>query len=237
MTTDFKKSSRRLNGQMPAAFEVGYAKPPEANRFQKGKSGNPRGRPKRAKQKLPQLNDERLKSIIIAEAYRTIKVREGEKTITLSMAEAVFRSISVSAARGQHRSQRLFTQMLRTTEAENWKLASEWLQTAIEYKHEWEQEIARCERIGAPIPEPIPHPRDLEIDMKTGQVIVKGPFTPEEKVKWDKLRERKKECLEEIKFFKKEMGKAKNAKFRKFMEDEIAHEQKLYDMISRVIKD
>lgn len=30
----------------PRNYEVGYGKPPKANRFQKNKSGNPQGRPK-----------------------------------------------------------------------------------------------------------------------------------------------------------------------------------------------
>ena len=35
--------------------------------------------------------------------------------------------------------------------------------------------------------------------MKTGQVIVKGPMTKEEKVRWDRLRARVEECDREIK--------------------------------------
>lgn len=49
-------------------YEVGYGKPPEDTRFRKGQSGNPRGRPKGAKNKLPALNEERMKTIILEEA-------------------------------------------------------------------------------------------------------------------------------------------------------------------------
>ncbi len=237
MTGDPRKSRRRLVGQGAAPYDVGYARPPEGSRFRKGQSGNPRGRPKGAKSKLPRLNEERLKNIILTEAYRTIKIREGEKNVTLSMAEAVLRSISVSAAKGKPRAQRLFTQLLEKTELANKRLADEWLQTAIEYKIGWEQEIERRKHLGLPDADPIPHPDHIEIDMKTGEVIIKGPFTPEEKKKWDDLRKRKKECEASITELKDMLHDRKMKSCRKQIEDEIQHEMRLIEIISRVIKD
>ena len=74
-------------------YEVGYCKPPTTTRFQKGKSGNPRGRPKEAKDKFPAINEERMKSILIEEAYRAIKVRDGSREVTIPMIRAVVRSM------------------------------------------------------------------------------------------------------------------------------------------------
>src|SRR3984893_12213988 len=48
-----RKDSPSTDGnQGTPRYEVGYCKPPPTTRFQKGKSGNPRGRPKEAKDKM-----------------------------------------------------------------------------------------------------------------------------------------------------------------------------------------
>ena len=41
--------------------------------------------------------------------------------------------------------------------------------------------------------EPLPHPDDILINMQTGRPEIHGPMTKEEKVKWDRAREYKKE--------------------------------------------
>ena len=41
----------KLRHEKPTTYKVGYAKPPEANRFLPGQSGNPLGRPIGAKSK------------------------------------------------------------------------------------------------------------------------------------------------------------------------------------------
>ena len=122
-------------------YEVGYTRPPAATRFKPGKSGNPRGRPKGARNKLPALNEERLKTIILTEAYRTIKVNDGPRQVNVPMAQAIVRSLALNAVKGQHRAQRLFSELLSTTERENKALHDEWLNTAMVYKARWEQEI------------------------------------------------------------------------------------------------
>ncbi len=190
-----------------AGYAVGYGKPPVGTRFRPGQSGNPKGRPKGAKNKRPKLNEERLKNIILEEAYRDISVRDGDRNVTISMAQAVVRSLAVNAAKGQHRAQRLFAEMLAGTERQNKALADEWLQTAIEYKVEWERELQRREQHGITnLPPPVPHPDHVKINFIEGTARVVGPMTQEEVEElemWvqrqDGLREELRSLIEQLK--------------------------------------
>jgi hypothetical protein len=59
---------------------------------------------------------------------------------------------------------------------------------AITYKVEWEKELRRRERLGiTDLPEPLPHPDDIIIDMNEGTARVVGPATKEEKAEYDEF--------------------------------------------------
>lgn len=165
-----------------ARYEVGYGKPPAGSRFQPGRSGNPQGRPRGSKNRRPALNEERLKGIILDEAYREITVRDGKRNVTVPMAQAIVRALAVNAAKGHHRAQRLFAEMLTATERQNRALAEQWFNTAVNYKVEWERELDRRERLGLThLPAPLPHPDQVKLDMNTGLAWVQGPMTAEQR--------------------------------------------------------
>jgi hypothetical protein len=181
---------------------VGYGRPPSAHRFKPGQSGNPRGRPRGSHNKLPALSEERLKSLILEEAYRNIKITEGSGQVSIPMAKAVMRSIAVNAAKGQPRAQKLFTDLLTQTEKANKALYDEATQTAIDYKIEWEEVLAARKRFYIEAPDPIPHPDDIHIDYSTGVVTLQGPMDKKQKEKWQNLRKRSKATQAEIKELK-----------------------------------
>ena len=177
-------ASKPKPGSPGQSYEVGYGKPPVASQFKKGQSGNPKGRTKKAKNKRPALNEERFKSIVLEEAYRAIKVHEGGKEVTIPMAQAIVRSMAVSAAKGNTRAAQLFAQMVKVVEEENKELYFSYFRSMLDYKDAWTKELQRREKLGVDGPEPIPHPDDLVIDARKGKVTVRGPMTEAEKDMW-----------------------------------------------------
>jgi hypothetical protein len=194
-------------------YEVGYGKPPKETRFKPGQSGNPRGRPKGAKNKRPGLPEERMKDIILDEAYRGITVRDGDRNVTIPMAQAVIRSMAVNAAKGQHRAQRLFAELLASVESSRKILHDQWLETAIEYKVEWEKELRRREQLGiTDLPEPLPHPDHVKIDFIEGTAAIVGPATKEEKAEYDWFVERREMFENELQHLRDQRAEATDAR-------------------------
>lgn len=95
-----------------------YRNPPAESRFRKGKSGNPTGRPKGSRSRPPPSRGEQLRSLMLEEAYRPVKVSEDGEEITMPMARAVFRSLAEAAAKGEARAQAMFLKIVSTSEGE-----------------------------------------------------------------------------------------------------------------------
>ncbi|MDU8926268.1 DUF5681 domain-containing protein [Alisedimentitalea sp. MJ-SS2] len=236
MSESDKKTSRALVAR--PGYEVGYSKPPAHSRFKPGQSGNPCGRPKGAKNKRPALNEERLKDIILDEAYREISVRDGNRNATVPMAQAVIRAMSVKAAKGDHRSQRFFAELLASTERANRTLHDQWLNTAMDYKIEWERELRRREALGiTDLPEPLPHPDHVKIDFRAGTACIMGPMSPEEKAEWDDLARTKQVLEEKIGDLTEVLAAEEDEDERADIQRHIRLGQESLDLIKKVIPD
>ena len=73
------------------AYEIGYRRPPESGRFKKGKSGNPKGRPKGSTNFL---------TILERELGQSIVVNENGKKKTITRMQAMVKRIVAGALQG-----------------------------------------------------------------------------------------------------------------------------------------
>lgn len=75
-------------------YEVGYGRPPRHTQFKKGKSGNPKGRPKASKN---------VGSMLEEIFFRKIPISDGGVRREVTMLEAILRQVANGAAKGEIR--------------------------------------------------------------------------------------------------------------------------------------
>ena len=78
----------------PDDYDIGFAKPPKHSQFKPGKSGNPRGRPKGARN---------LKTDLEEELAELLTLREGNKELRLSKQRALIKSLMARGLKGNDR--------------------------------------------------------------------------------------------------------------------------------------
>jgi hypothetical protein len=104
---------RRLRRRPPTSrttggCEVGYARPPKEHRFKPGRSGNPKGRPKGAK------NEETILNNLL---NRKIDIREGGRSRKITVLEAVLLKFAEDALRGNPKAATFLLNRYRPTES------------------------------------------------------------------------------------------------------------------------
>ena len=92
-------------------YEVGFCKPPKATQFQKGQSGNPKGRPKGSKNKKTVLGALRMahkdfRDVIMDEAMKEVEVKENGEIVTTSKLRLVAGQLMNKGIRGETRAAR-----------------------------------------------------------------------------------------------------------------------------------
>lgn len=221
---------------VPASGQVvGYGRPPAEHRFQKGKSGNPNGRPRRVQNKPRSFDpaQQPTDNLILEEAYRLVTIREGERTIELPAIQAAVRALAISAMKGSRLSQRALAELVRTVEDRKSNEHMTAMENAFEYQQKWNLEIERRRKHGiVDQPDPIPHPDDIIINMRTGQVRIEGPLDEREKRSYDERIARRIDAQNEVNYYsgKHRRARSDNEKIRWRLEWHF--EQRIFDIIN-----
>ena len=167
--------------------EIGYGKPPAEQQFKPGQSGNVKGRPKGAKNKRPAFGVELLKSTILMEVYNEIEMHEGEETITLPKATVIVRKMLDKAVGGDTRAAQIITAMVQNIERENRQRLEENLQIAADYRKYWYDDAAYRKRVGLNKRDTVPEPKNVMVNLESGDIEITGPLNEEERAQLSNL--------------------------------------------------
>ena len=120
-----------------------------------------------------------------------IGVRDGLREVKVPMAQAIVRAMAVNAVKGQQRAQRLFTEFSPRQSARNSARSSRCSRACSTTSGHGIVELARRRSLGLELPEPVPHPDHIRIDLRAGSYEIAGPLRKEEKADLEVWRHHK----------------------------------------------
>lgn len=95
------------DGKEKTPYEVGYGRPPLHSRFEPGRSGNPKGRPK---------GSTGVSGVIAKALTERVTVTEGGRRRSITKLEAAVKQMANKAAGGDQRAAKLIIELLHQSE-------------------------------------------------------------------------------------------------------------------------
>ena len=182
--------------------ELGYGKPPKWARFEKGRSGNPRGRPKKKAAAESDLTSCDVDDIYRRELARKIRVNVSGGAKELAALEVVTISQIQTAAKGSPHAQRDVLKAaaeLARRDAERRRLEEEERRQIFSNVVEWKKIRARdwaaTTLAGGEPDELWPHPDDMLIDLHAMTWSVRGPIDESDVPRFEHYRAERDMCF------------------------------------------
>ena len=94
-------------------YEVGYGKPPKASQFKKGRSGNPKGRPKKRNITLSEL-----RQMYMDVAADTVPIKTSKGLEEISVIQAILKQQAHKAMNGNNRAASIFLAEIKSGAAD-----------------------------------------------------------------------------------------------------------------------
>lgn len=193
-----------------ATYQVGFGKPPLHTRFRKGHSGNPAGKLPGTPNKVLPFAPEHQPSdqLILAEAYRPVTIREGDRLVELPALQAAVRAMAIAAMKGSRLAQRSLAELVLKIEQRQASEHQSAVATVIDYQQVAWSELTRRKALGITgLPDPVPHPDDIVIDPHSGDIHFEGPRDEREKQRYETAQAMRAEAQAKVNTFARQHRK------------------------------
>lgn len=187
-----KRSGKGTRALAPIGdYDVGYGKPPVEHQYKKDQpSPNPNGRPRKPKppsaMQLGWTNG--FHDMTLEEAMRPVQMRDGKKVVTIPAYQAATRAAFVKAGNGNAAAHRNILTAVNMAQEIARKEKEEAFTAAQCYKLEHTAYARRCDEQGIDHGLEI-HPDDIDFDLAAGEVIIRGPLTPEQRAAYKMFKD------------------------------------------------
>jgi hypothetical protein len=160
----------------------GYGNPPAEHRFKPGRSGNPRGRPRKKRPETPKMAEKSFHGQLEQELSRKLTLMENGEPIELPASQAIARAMIATALKGSRLAQAKLYKIKTEQEEKAAEQAREHYVWCLTQKYKGEAAMKAAQEQGLPAPELYPHPEDIIVDPTSWRARVLGPVAAEDMV-------------------------------------------------------